>query len=135
MRFFFKRKDGGSQSKVMGFWLIEIKSLFSIVLLRFSAGSREAYHSHAFNGLTWFLSGEVVEYHHNGTVKRWRPSLLPKFTPRSCFHKVYGVKTTYALSFRGPWHSTWREYIPAEKKLITLTHGRKIVGEFVGESV
>jgi hypothetical protein len=117
--------DGGKHSTVSGFWLIEIKSLFSIVLLRFDKGSREAYHSHAFHALTWWLWGEVEEHHLDGTVKVWKPSLLPKLTLRSCFHKVFARKRTYAISFRGPWANRWQEY--SSKGFTNLTHGRKEV--------
>lgn len=125
MKFLFKRKDGGLQSTVTGFWIIEFKSLFSIVLLKFDKGSREAFHSHAFNALTWWLWGEVEEHFIDGSSKKWKPSLLPKLTLKSCFHKVYGVKTTYAISIRGPWVKTWQEYLPGTNEFVTLTHGRK----------
>lgn len=39
MKLFSKSHDGGKDSGVTGYWLIESKSLFSIVLLRFSEGS------------------------------------------------------------------------------------------------
>ena len=122
MKFFSKGKDGGQNSHVWGFWAVEIKSLFSIVLLCFEEGSREAFHSHAFNAYTWFLNGEVEEYHLNGETITWKPSIKPKYTPRKCFHKVYSKKRTWALSFRGPWADTWREF--SNDKLTTLTHGR-----------
>ena len=117
-------KDGGPKSKVWGFWFIEIKSLFSVVLLHFEPGSREVYHSHAFSALTWFLSGEVEERLLNGAIRSWRPSLRPKHTPRSCFHQVWARRRTWALSFRGPWNPTWREYHPGTKSYKLLTHGR-----------
>jgi hypothetical protein len=122
-------KDGGKASTVWGFWFVEIKSLFSIVLLCFEPGSREAYHTHSFNALTWFLTGEVDEHHKDGGIIRWYPSFIPKFTSRSCFHKVFAHKKTYALSVRGPWVKTWKEFLPNENKLITLTNGRLVVGE------
>jgi len=125
MKFFSKGTDGGDKSNVIGYWLIEIKGLFSIVLLRFGEGSRENFHSHAFNALTWFLKGHVYEHHLDGRILGWRPSLIPKFTPKECFHKVYAVETTWALSFRGPWDKTWKEYNPTKQEEITLTHGRK----------
>ena len=127
MKFCKYGKDGGPSSTVTGFWLVEIKSLFSIVLLRFDKGSRECYHSHAFNALTWWLIGEVDEHHKDGNIKRWKPSFVPKHTPRSCFHKVFANKTTWALSIRGPWSNIWHEFYPKENLDITLTHGRKQV--------
>lgn len=131
MRVFYKGKDGGSESTVTGYWLIELKWLFSVVLLRFDPGSREVYHSHAFNALTWWISGEVVEYVCDSrnviTDVTWRPSFIPKYTPRRCCHKVYALRRTWALSFRGPWSQYWHEYDPKEDEITTLTNGRKII--------
>ena len=118
-------KDGGEHSNVWGFWLVEIKSLFSIVVLCFEEGSREAYHSHAFNAYTWFITGDVDEHHMDGRVLNWKPSFLPKYTSRSCFHKVFSNKRTFAISVRGPWLDKWKEYTKGET--LTLTHGRKVV--------
>lgn len=134
MKLFQWGKDGGKESKVWGFWFIEIKSLFSIVLLVFEPGSREAYHSHAFNAVTWFLRGKVYEDFLDGKGRPWTPSFRPKFTPRNCFHKVTGAaKKTYALSFRGPWQKTWHEYLPNTRRHVTLTNGRQVVVESGGE--
>jgi len=119
--------DGGKKSGVSGFWLFEIKSLFSIVFLRFSKGTRENYHSHAFNAYTWFLWGEVEEQHLTHEPINWGPSFWPKYTPKSCFHRVKALTDTYAVSFRGPWDTTWKEYNPESEKFIELTHGRKII--------
>lgn len=49
MKFFSKASDGGKDSGVTGFFLFEIKPLFSIVLLHFRNGTREAYHSHGLS--------------------------------------------------------------------------------------
>lgn len=119
-------KDGGKDSHVDGFFFIEIKWLFSIVLLKFNPGSREAFHSHAFNCLSWILKGFVIEYFLDKfrlTRFHWA-SIFPFFTWRDDFHKVYSPDTTWILSFRGPWKATWKEYLPAEDREITLTHGR-----------
>lgn len=129
MKFLTISKDGGKKSHVTGLFIIEIKSLFSIVILRFAKGTREAFHTHAFNALTWFLWGNVVEHHKVGTSMEWGPSFLPKYTSRTCFHKVYANKNTYALSVRGPWKDTWKEWLPKTNEIITLTHGRKRVIE------
>ena len=130
MKFFRKAKDGGPKSTVTGYWLLEIKSLFSIVLLRFDNGSRSAYHSHAFNSLNWVLRGQVYEEH----LLRWptrliqyRPSFRPVLTWRGTFHRVVSNGTTWVLSLRGPWAKTWREYDPDKKTFTTLTHGRRQV--------
>ena len=60
MKLFHKSKDGGPDSNVTGYWLIEWKKAFSVVLLRFDAGTREAYHNHAFNAISWILKGELL---------------------------------------------------------------------------
>jgi hypothetical protein len=132
MKLFFKAKDGGSESKVTGYWLIESKRFGSVVLLKFDKGSREAYHNHAFNAVSWVLKGKLFE-----SIKRdevgynvyegdfIKPSLIPFKTPRERMHRVYGeADTTWALSFRGPWEPTWKEYLPKEDKEITLSNGR-----------
>lgn len=118
-------KDGGDQSHVWAYWLIAIKALFSIVLLRFETGSRDAYHEHAFNCVSWVLSGMLIEHHRDGQVSIHRPSLRPVFTYRSTFHKVVSVGRTWVVSFRGPWVNAWREYLPQTSETITLTHNRK----------
>lgn len=132
MKFFSFGKDGGKDSTVSGFWLFEIKSLFSIVFLIFQDGSRENYHSHAFNAITWFFKGKTVEHTINPntrqvTEKEWTPSMFPKYTPRNQYHKHYSQGTTWALSFRGPWNDCWQEYNSESDRFTTLTHGRKVI--------
>lgn len=126
-------KDGGADSTVTGYWLFEFKWLFSIVLLKFEKGTREAFHSHAFNAVTWFLSGRVVEELLDGTRKVWVPSFWPKYTPRDNFHKVTSLETTWALSFRGPWSKTWQEYRPKDQEFVTLSSGRAIESRRKGD--
>ena len=125
-RLFFIKYDGGLDSGVTGYFLIEWKRVFSVGLLHFKNGTRPAYHSHAFNAISWFLSGTVTEEKLNGESKDFRPSIKPKFTPKSNCHRVISYGDTYALTFRGPWDDTWQEYRP-NKVVVTLTHGRKEV--------
>lgn len=122
-----KSPDGGKDSGVTAYFLIEWKPLFSIAILHFKIGSREAFHSHAFHALTWWLKGKVTEVKAISLSpdKVYTPSLIPKFTSRSNFHKVVAHKDTWALTIRGPWKDTWEEYKGGN--LITLTHGRKEV--------
>ena len=127
MRILFKKKDGGPFSKATGYWLIEWKRAFSIVLLRFDSGSRDAYHDHAFNAISWVLSGGLLEKYRGGFEKTHKASITPIWTPRECFHKVFGLHDrTWVLSFRGPWVDQWREDLP-NRGIINLTHGRKEV--------
>ena len=125
--FFKYSTDGGKESGVTGFWLFEIKSLCSIALLHFNKGTRENYHSHAFNAYSWFLSGKVEEQHLHQNPMIWSPSIFPKYTPRSTFHRVNALENTYVLTFRGPWSKSWYEYDPNEKEYIELSNGRKEV--------
>lgn len=118
--------DGGKDSGVKAYFLFEIKWLCSIAILRFSAGSREAYHSHAFNALTWWLKGSATEFHIDGKTLCWNPSWVPKITKRTCFHKIIANETTWAFTIRGPWCKTWQEY-SNNNVLVTLTNGREIV--------
>lgn len=127
MKFLHKAKDGGPLSTVTGYWLVEIKKLFSVVLLKFEDGSRDAYHDHAFNSLNWVLKGKVEERTPGGAARQYEPSLQPVLTTRERMHKVVSRGTTWVLSVRGPWADKWHEYVNG--KLTTLTHGRTIVPE------
>lgn len=122
-RFFYKKFDGGKESGVTGYFLIEWKKFFSIGLLHFKKGSREAYHNHAFNAITWFIKGGVTEQHLSGEEKEFSASFKPKYTSRDCFHKVVAHSSTWALTFRGPWKDIWNEF-RKEDKMVSLTHGR-----------
>lgn len=125
MKFFSRSKDGGPESPVDAFFLFEIKSLCSIAILRFNEGGREAFHTHAFNALTWFISGDMVEQDVNGEFYCYERSIVPKITRRSKNHRVRAFKTSWAFTIRGPWKDTWTETIDGEH--IVLTHGRKRV--------
>jgi hypothetical protein len=127
MKLFKVAKDGGPESHTTGLFVLELKRLFSIVFLHFEDGSRDAYHTHAFNAISWIFKGKLVEHELDGTVKTYRPSLIPIITTRDTFHKVVSEGDTWAFTLRGPWLKKWREYIPSDKRFITLTNGRKIV--------
>lgn len=138
-----KMKDGGPDSRVWGYFLIEWKKLFSVVLLHFKDGSREAYHSHAFNSISWVLRGKLTEERlmekrpgfMRSVFNIFMPSLKPVLTPRNNMHKVSSTGDTWVISFRGPWADHWQEYIPVEDVFVTLTHGRKEIGYSFGEYV
>lgn len=124
-RVFYKKHDGGKKSGVTGYMLIEWKPVVSIGLLHFSEGSREAFHSHAFNAVTWWLKGSVTEEIIDGKSNDFTPSIKPKYTPRSLVHRVVGHKSTWAFTLRGPWMDTWYEIERGIKTV--LTHGREIL--------
>lgn len=127
MRIFSKRKDGGPASTVDAYFLIEIKPLFSIALLKFHKGSRENYHSHAFNALTWFLAGDMTEELVTGEVTKYQRKIWPKVTGRKVFHKVYATKNSWCLTLRGPWCDRWNEHNKSTNTTTTLTNNRTIV--------
>jgi hypothetical protein len=134
VKFLSLAKDGGPDSRVWGYWLFEIKPLFSIVLLRFEDGAREVYHSHAFNSVSWVLKGELEEYHSPETrpdvfdrLDIHRPSIFPVLTFRDTLHKVKSIGRTWVISFRGPWANEWKE-VNEETGEVILTNGRKVVG-------
>lgn len=127
MRIFTKAKDGGPNSPVDAYFLIECKKLFSIAILKFNKGAREAYHTHAFDAYTWFICGELLEQDINGSLYLYARSLMPKFTPKNKNHRVIADKTSWCLTIRGPWSDTWTE--DTDEKTTTLTHGQKIVSE------
>jgi hypothetical protein len=120
-----KAADGGKNSGVTGYFLIEWKRAFSIVLLHFAKGTREAFHEHAFNAWTLWLKGRVREHIcGQGRGDIFRAGQL-KFTPRACCHKIEALEPTWALSIRGPWVDRWREW--RQGRFVTLTHGRREV--------
>lgn len=118
-------KDGGDESTVFGFWIVELKKLFTIVFLKFEGMSREAFHNHAFNSISWVISGMLIEEMLDGSIRIHTPSLFPIITPREDFHKVSSFGNTYVISFRGKWDDVWHEKI--NNDYIRLTHGRKIL--------
>lgn len=128
-RLFYVKPDGGQDSGVTGYFLIEWKWLFSIAILKFEEGSREAYHSHAFNAYTWWICGHADEIKHGvsdmNKCVQYQRSWKPKYTPRDNVHEVLAYTRCWAFTIRGPWEDTWYEYKDGEK--ITLTHGRKVV--------
>jgi hypothetical protein len=126
MKLFYKAKDGGPESSVTGYWLIEHKGLFSICLLKFDGASREAFHTHAFDAISWVLSGGLTETLWKGPIRRYLPSFKPVITKREVCHKVDSDKgVTWVLTFRGPWTDKWIEHRPLENRMVTLTHGRQ----------
>lgn len=138
MKFLEITKDGGPESTVWAHWFIELKGLFSVVLLRFEDGSRDAYHSHAFDCASivlgpGYLREMLLTTREDGRkhteYRTHEPSWKPFITRREDFHKVVSRGRTWVLSFRGPWSKTWREYIPATGETITLTHGRRRTAE------
>lgn len=126
-------KDGGPNSPVDAFYIIEIKSLFSIMLLRFGEGVREAFHSHAFNAWTFWISNSPIEERlmDGGLVvsniyDKWSW----KYTSRSIIHRYILGARNWALTFRGPWKKTWQEarYTLNGWEITTLkTPGREII--------
>jgi len=131
MRLLEKTKDGGNESTVDSYFLIEWKKGFSIALLKFNEGSRENFHSHAFNAWTWFITGDLVEecykppFNHFNVYKR---SIFPKKTSKDNLHRVHSIDgPSWCITIRGPWSDYWTELEPATGKTITLTHGRKEV--------
>lgn len=127
MRLFTKCKDGGPDSPVDGYFLIEVKGLFSIALLKFNKGMREKYHSHAFSALTWFIKGDMREEKLDVLgvkITPYKRSLLPKYTHKSDLHRVRAWEDSWCITLRGPWDDTWQEYDEETNQFVTLTHGR-----------
>jgi|SRR6185503_8338015 len=125
MKLLWGDKDGGPESKSRAYGL-EIKSLFSVLMLRFDEGSREAFHSHAFNALSWVLNGILVEIFLDGSTRTHTPSWKPICTSRATTHQVRGTyMTNWALTFRGPWRAMWRDI--SKDGDLTLAHGRRVV--------
>ncbi len=126
MKFLETTKDGGAESTVWAHWLFELKRFLSIALLRFEDGSRDAFHSHAFDCVSVVLRGELVEEHLSGEVRTYGP-LRPIVTRRDTFHRVRSSGRTWVLTVRGPWVERWFEWLPRENRFVVLSHGRREV--------
>lgn len=122
-----KCKDGGPESPVDAYFLIEWKGVFSVALLKFNKGRREAYHTHAFHALTWFLFGELEEQRFGRSSKKYKRGILPKVTKRDNLHRVKAYRDSWCITLRSPWQDTWTEYCETTNKVTTLTHGRVVV--------
>lgn len=131
MKIFKKMTDGGKESNSIGYFLIELKSLFSIVLLKFTGKSREVYHEHAFHCIGWVLKGKIEETLIDGRKYTYTPSLKPFFVGRRDYHQVNCLSgTCWVFSIRGPWKNKWRECSEDLTDSYVLTHGReKIANE------
>jgi hypothetical protein len=138
MRFLQIVKDGGPESHVWAYVLIESKRFGSIMLLRFDHGTRDAFHSHAFDSVSWVVrGGGLVEQFGEGSreyrdqpqnpIANFRfhlPGTRMIRTFRDTYHKVASVGRTWVVTFRGPWAPTWREQAAGEPERV-LTHGRR----------
>jgi len=129
MAIFKTSKDGGPESPVIAYFLIEWKGLFSVAILKFNKGGREAFHTHAFNSLTWFIKGSLIEVDVSGARLRYKRSLKPKLTTRSKNHRVVALKDSWCLTLRGPWVENWTEYNRKINVTTTFSHGRRIIDE------
>ena len=127
MRLLEKVKDGGPTSPVDAYFLLEIKNLFSVAVLKFNSGGREAFHTHAFNAITWFIKGELIEEDVDGKFYTYIRKLIPKVTRREKNHRVSSIGDSWCLTIRGPWCKTWKEVNKETKEITTFTNGRKIL--------
>ena len=125
MKFLSKAKDGGPESPVDAYFLFEIKPFGSIALLKFNKGTRESFHTHAFNAMTWFLYGDMIEENINGSLRKYSFSLLPKITKKTNNHRIIAYKPSWCFTIRGPWARTWTE--DKDGNTTVFGHGRIIV--------
>lgn len=118
-------KDGGPDSVVDAFYIIEAKSLFTVAVLRFGHGSRDAYHSHAFDCWNWLIKGSITEIFEPTNPEPSRKifrGLAPWKVYIETMHKVWSDGTSWVFTIRGPWVKTWEEIKGDER--YTLGHGR-----------
>ena len=127
--FFSKAKDGGKESPVDAYFLIEMKGLFSVALLKFNKGGREAYHTHAFDAFTWFLKGDLIEQDVNGDEYVYKRSFIPKLTKKAKNHRVMANKDSWCFTIRGKWQKEWTEYNEKTNTTTVLSGGRKVVSQ------
>lgn len=128
LKMFVKLKDGGPESPVTAYFLIEWKRVFSVALLHFPKGSRENFHSHAFNSVSLVLKGRLDEEHYGGLIRELHGPGKLVATLRSTVHRVWGcAPNTWVLTLRGPWEDTWLEYDPRVDEIVRMKKGRTIL--------
>lgn len=132
MNILCKKKDGGKESPVDAYFLVECKGLFSVALLKFNKGGREAYHTHAFDAYTWFLKGNLVEEDVDGSVYKYNRSLIPKLTLKSKNHRVKALEDSWCFTIRGRWDKEWTEYNETLNESTVFSWGRNIVRKVKG---
>jgi len=130
--FLKKRKDGGPNSPVDAYFLVELKGFFSIAILKFNKGGREAFHSHAFDALTWFIKGELVEEDVSGDLLEYKRSVRPKVTLKNKNHRVKAVVDSWCFTIRGPWVESWTEYKEDSDQTTFFKHGRSVIKTMSG---
>lgn len=130
--FMSKKKDGGSSSPVDAYFVIEMKGWFSVAFLKFNKGSREEYHTHAFNAYTWFIKGFLVEEDVGGDLYVYGKSIKPKLTKKSKNHRVKAIEDSWCFTLRGPWDDYWTEYNDTKDETTTFTHSRNVVSIIKG---
>ena len=130
--FMSKTKDGGPKSPVDAYFLIEVKGLFSIALLKFNKGCREEYHTHAFDAFTWFLKGDLQEEDVNGDKLTYKRSLIPKVTLKDKNHRVKANEDSWCFTLRGPWCDSWTEYNENTDMTTVLSNHRVVLGKVKG---
>lgn len=124
--FFSKAKDGGHNSPVDAYFLIEWKGLFSVALLKFNKGTRENFHTHAFDAYTWFLKGDLVEEDVDGTLYNYSRQFKPKLTKKGKNHRVVAKEDSWCFTLRGAWQDEWTEYNRKDDVTTVFTHGRVV---------
>lgn len=127
MKLFTKAKDGGSESPVDAYFLFENKYVGSIAILKFNKGGREAFHTHAFDALTWFIKGDLIEEDVSGDLLVYKRSIKPKITLKSKNHRVIAKKDSYCITIRGRWVDTWTEYNKELNETTIFSWGRNKV--------
>ncbi len=132
MKLFKKCKDGGAESPVDAYFLVECKGLFSVAVLKFNEGGREAFHTHAFDAYTWFLKGNLMEEDANGEFYIYERSLIPKKTLKSKNHRVKALKDSWCFTVRGKWDKKWTEYNKEGNETTIFSWGRVIVDKVKG---
>lgn len=132
MRWLWCDPDGGkeSNSRIYG---LEIKSLFSILVIRVKGPTRPVFHSHAFSAISWVLKGVLRERQRiwpGYNSIRHRANCRAIWTTWSTCHDVQPIppeSTTWVLHFRGPWRKQWIEIPHGGTTITTLSHGRQVV--------
>lgn len=111
-------------------WTIfENKHIGGIYFHSWHTIKQDRFHTHAFAGIAWLISGSYEEEYLVGDVSHTKiisPGI--RYIPKNYNHKILKSEpNTYSLLIAGPWSRTWTEETDEWKRV--LTWNRNVVNK------
>ena len=101
--------------------LFENKKIGGIYFHHWKTIKQDRFHTHAFDGIVWLISGGYVEERIENGVS-YRKTIKPglRFIPKDYNHKILQAEPwTFSLLVAGPWAQTWTEENDIWKRVLS----------------